>query len=287
VYYHSNILFLHPVAIMKLQVLFGLSAISMAVAAPSYRVPVSSKRLQATLKTENLMKRARQLEAFSLLTPEKNRVFGSPGHNATVNYIYDTLVKTGKYDVTLQPFVETYSQGTADLTVNGEDIDASYFTYIKTSKVEGSLVAVRGLGCELADYPTELKGNIAIVERGVCPFANKSNFAFQAGAVGAIIYNNGNGSIAGRVNSTGDFVPTAGIQRVPGLALIEKLKAGEALKATLEVNAFTENRTTYNVFAQTKDGDQNNVLAVGSHTDSVSAFRRDVLSGHGRLDRQR
>lgn len=41
------------------------------------------------------------------------------------------------------------------------------------------------------------------------------------------------------------------------------------MEATLVVDAVTENRTTYNVIAQTKCGDKNNVLMLGGHTDSV------------------
>jgi carboxypeptidase Q len=47
-------------------------------------------------------------------------------------------------------------------------------------------------------------------------------------------------------------------------------EAGET-EALLQVESIIENRTTYNVIAQTIGGDQNNVLAVGAHSDSVFA----------------
>jgi Zn-dependent M28 family amino/carboxypeptidase len=39
----------------------------------------------------------------------------------------------------------------------------------------------------------------------------------------------------------------------------------------LDVDAISENRTTWNVIAETKGGDHNNVLMLGGHTDSVFA----------------
>jgi len=41
--------------------------------------------------------------------------------------------------------------------------------------------------------------------------------------------------------------------------------------ATLSVNAIRENRTNYNVIAETKQGDHGNILMLGGHTDSVFA----------------
>jgi carboxypeptidase Q len=47
--------------------------------------------------------------------------------------------------------------------------------------------------------------------------------------------------------------------------------AAGAVTGELTVNSILENRTTANVIAETKEGDHNNVLALGGHLDSVAA----------------
>ncbi len=47
-------------------------------------------------------------------------------------------------------------------------------------------------GCEAGDYASFTPGHIALVQRGTCAFADKANNAVVAGAVGMIIFNQGN-----------------------------------------------------------------------------------------------
>lgn len=103
----------------------------------------------------------------------------------------------------------------------------------------------------------------------------KTAFAGASGAVGAIIYNNIAGSVSGGTLSSperpqGPYVPVASISQADGLTLLADIAAGP-VTATLTVFSVMETRTTHNVFAQTKSGDQNNVVVAGGHTDSVGA----------------
>ncbi len=101
------------------------------------------------LLRSNLLAKSKTLEGFAYATPERNRVFGSPGHNATVNYLYDQIAALGDYyDVELQPFVELYTDGTATLKVNGVDQEAGLFTYSPSGKFTQPLVSVSNFGCE-------------------------------------------------------------------------------------------------------------------------------------------
>lgn len=109
-----------------------------------------------------------------------------------------------------------------------------------------------------------------MIKRGTCTFAQKATNAKAAGAAGAVIYNHINGTLSGTLGGVGSYPPTVGISNEIGLALLSKLAAG-TVQATLNVDAVTENRTTYNVIAETKCGDKNNVLMLGGHTDSVFA----------------
>ena len=55
-------------------------------------------------------------------------------------------------------------------------------------------------GCEPADYPPEIAGNIGLVIRGPCDFGTKSALAGAAGAVGLVIYNNLEGGGVGSLS---------------------------------------------------------------------------------------
>ena len=64
----------------------------------------------------------------------------------------------------------------------------------------------------------------------------------------------------------GPFQPAAGVSDTVGATLLSLLAAGP-VTASLSIDL--SDVTSYNVIAQTKGGDQNNVLHVGGHSDSV------------------
>ncbi|PSK60738.1 Leucine aminopeptidase 1 [Elsinoe australis] len=236
---------------------------------------VDSRRLQANIKENALLRRSKQLEDIAYASPERNRVFGSIGHNATTKYLFDTIAELDRYyTVEYQYFVETYSGGNATLSVNNQSQPAALFTYAPNGAVNAPLVAVNNLGCNASDYPAEVAGNVALISRGSCEFGLKAALAGSAGAAGAVIYNNINGTLSGTLGAVsrpeGQYPPTAGVSLQVGQTLLSLVQQGGAL-ADLNVNAIIENRTTQNVIAQTKQGDPNNVLVIGGHSDSVAA----------------
>ncbi len=110
--------------------------------------------LRRVLLRSNLLAKSKILEGFAYATPERNRVFGGTGHNATVNYLYDQVAALGGYyDVKFQPFVETYSAGNATVKVAGADQDAQLFTYSPSGKFTEPLVAVANFGCNAVRKP--------------------------------------------------------------------------------------------------------------------------------------
>ncbi|PNS20312.1 Leucine aminopeptidase 1 [Sphaceloma murrayae] len=236
---------------------------------------VDSRRLQADIKQRALLRRSQKLQEIAYASPERNRVFGSVGHNATTKYLFDTIAELERYyTVEYQYFVETFSGGDATLSVNNASQPAALFTYAPNGKVTAPLVAVSNLGCNATDYPAEVAGNVALISRGSCEFGLKAALAGAAGASGAVIYNNINGTLSGTLGSVsrpeGPYPPTAGVSLQTGQTLLSFIQQGGAT-ADLNVNAILENRTTQNVIAQTKQGDQNNVLVIGGHSDSVQA----------------
>ena len=123
------------------------------------------------------------------------------------------------------------------------------------------------------DYPSDVNGNVALISRGSCEFGLKSVNAGLAGAVGAIIYNNVPGNLSGTLGEArpeGPYVPTAGITQALGAELINNTTSQNiAPSAQIDVVSQVANRSTFNVLAQSRTGDQDNVLMLGAHADSV------------------
>lgn len=230
---------------------------------------VSSEKIQELINIDDLLAGSNKFQSIAKAN-DGNRAFGGPGHKATVDYIFDTLSATNYYTVTKQSFVAPFSAGSAKLTSAGSDVPAKIMTYTPGGTVEGSFVKVANLGCNAEDYPAEVAGNIALISRGECTFAAKSLGAKAAGAGGAVIYNNvDDGTLSGTLGEQSDkYAPVVGITKAAGETIITALANGP-VQGKLVVNSIMENRTTHNVIAETKEGDHENVLVVGGHTDSV------------------
>jgi len=230
---------------------------------------VTSEALQDKITLKKLLAGSNKLQEFAD-NNGGNRAFGSGGHNATVDYIVKTLEKTGYYDVYKQPLSEIFSTGKGTVAINGEPIEHVIMTYSPSGSVTGPLVAANNLGCTPEDYPAEVAGNVALVSRGTCSFGEKSVAAKAAGAVGVLCYNNMEGGISGTLGSAyGDYAAITGISGEKGAELLALLEQGP-VSVDYQIDAIVETRTTYNVIAETKGGDHDNVLILGGHTDSVA-----------------
>jgi hypothetical protein len=151
----------------------------------------------------------------------------------------------GYWTVTKQPFVELFTAATVKLTVGGEDLKADYLTYGPSAdNVKGNLVSVASVGCNAADYPADVSGNVALISRGECTFAIKAAAAKTAGATAAIIYNNlPLQALAGTLGGDGDYAPVVGVTQEIGNDLLAKV----GTEATIFIDTIRENRTNYNV----------------------------------------
>ncbi|KAF1937183.1 aminopeptidase-like protein Y [Clathrospora elynae] len=231
---------------------------------------VTPKELIKLIKLEDLLAGSQQLQTFAD-EAGGNRAFGSTGHNATTEWLYQTLKKTGYYNVYKQPFVELFTAATTKFTAGGEDVKVDYMTFGPSGDITGNLVKVNNLGCDVLDFPTEVTDQIALISRGTCNFAVKAANAKLAGAAGAAIYNNVPlQALSGTLGAEGDYAPVVGMTQEAGVGLLSQIGNG-TVSATLLVDAIRENRTNYNVIAESKQGDHNNVLMLGGHTDSVFA----------------
>ncbi|KAH8821348.1 putative leucine aminopeptidase 2 [Xylogone sp. PMI_703] len=261
---------------MKLSIalsVIGISATCLAVptGAEKRALPlVESNKLRRVLLRSELLAKAQTLEGFAYSTPQRNRVIGSPGHEATINWVVDSLKALDYYNVTTQLF--TVPLGTSSFTAGGVTYESILMTFTPAGNPVAPLVAVPNLGCEASDYSADVAGAIALVSRGSCDFGLKSAFAGAAGAVGVVIYNNVVGPLSGTLGQEtrpeGPYPPTSGISQADGLALLDALGAGPV---AADLNIILTDTPTYNVIAETRGGDHENVLHVGAHSDSVDA----------------
>ncbi len=94
------------------------------------------------------MRHAQSLLDIAYATPARNRVFGSEGHQGTLDYIQDQLeALDGYYDVQVQPFVEPYSYGNARCAVNDVLQKVTAIAYSPSGNITGPVVVVKNSGC--------------------------------------------------------------------------------------------------------------------------------------------
>jgi Zn-dependent M28 family amino/carboxypeptidase len=207
------------------------------------------------------------------------RASGTPGYEQSVNYIVAQMTAAG-YDVTLDPFDFVYVPLPTLQQI--APMAASYETGAFTGTGHGSVTApVTAVdlnlvpprdpvtsGCEAADFAGFPAGHIALVQRGTCAFADKVANAQAAGASAVIIFNQGNtpdrsGLIIGTLAPFAAGIPVVGASYDDGVALAQ---AGSTASITVQA---PQNITQYNVIAESRSGDANNVVMVGAHLDSV------------------
>ena len=202
-----------------------------------------------------------------------NRALGTPGYDASVQYVADALrgrgfdVQTPEFEVRL-PFAEK-----PELTVGGATIAAKPLEWTVGTPpqgVTGPLVAARvedSPGCTASDYDgLPVAGAVVLVDRGACQFSVKQAAAAERGAVAMIVANNVDGDEMGGTLGKGTDVkiPAVSVTKASGARL--RAEPGDT---TLRLDAGVRTERTRNVIAQTKTGSTTDVVMVGAHLDSV------------------
>ena len=225
----------------------------------------------------------------------------TPGYTASVAYVRERMKKAGlKVKVVdfnmpewvetappefqqLTPTAKTYRPGT-EADDDSAAVDYITFEFSPTAEVTRPVVPVNDLvipspatdtsnaGCEAADFPAATRGAISLIQRGTCPFTQKLANAQTAGAVGVILFNEGNS--AARMNAGFRSGPTD--LAIP--AVFASYAVGEELGARrpnptvrLKTNGVNEDRFFPQVVAETKHGSSKHMVLAGAHLDSVPA----------------
>ena len=221
-----------------------------------------------------------------------NRAVGTPGYDASVAYIAARAEAAG-YDVTLDEFtyVAAFSEGSPPVLeetapepqvfVAGFDGDFVSFTGAGdvTAAVQGVDLVLPPApvpntstsGCEPEDFAGFVPGNIALLQRGTCPYVQKAALAQDAGASALIIFNEGQpGRTAVPDNlplgAEGVHIPGVGTSLAVGVDLNDP---GTVARVKTEV--LEELDESVNVIAETPGGDPSRTVVIGAHLDSVPA----------------
>jgi Zn-dependent M28 family amino/carboxypeptidase len=246
---------------------------------------ISPKKLAKEVTLPGLLRHLFAFQAIASLN-DGNRASGGPGYDRSADYVA-LLMRLAGYRVTRQPFEFNFCQDTGSSfaqtaptpTTYVDQVDYDVMDCSGNGTATGLVVPVdlqlatpntSTSGCEAADF-VGVAGNIALLQRGTCPFGQKVTNAQAAGAIGAIVMNQGNtpgpdrqdlffGTLGNPVG-----IPAVSISYPRGVAF-----AGTAnLNVTITTETIAEVRSTSNVIAESRHGDPNNVVMVGAHLDSV------------------
>ncbi|MFI6170505.1 M28 family metallopeptidase [Nocardia sp. NPDC051052] len=272
-------------------------ALSLTLVGTAHADPAPPERqLADSVQAPNIK---RHLQEFQKIADANGgtRASGTPGFDKSRDYVAGKLRGAG-YQVTVQQFDFPFFQekSTAAMAQISPDAktykptapgssefgDFATLTYSGSGNAQGTIQAVdltlpptpqpsSTSGCEAQDFAGFTAGNIALVQRGTCPFADKARNAQTAGASAVIIFNEGQpgrtDTFTGTLGGPGFTVPVVGTSFAIGQELIAKPNTVVRLKTDTE----SSTRTTNNIIAETKRGNADKVVMAGAHLDSVLA----------------
>ena len=201
------------------------------------------------------------------------RAVGTPGYDASVDYVVNTLRSSG-FDVQTPEFsARVFHAEKPVVSVAGRAVEAHALEFslgTGPDGVSGPLVSAPGgdrQGCAASDYDSlPVPGAAVLVDRGTCPFAQKEAAAAQRGAVAMIVADNVDEQAMGGTlgGSTDVKIPVVSVTRSVGVQL--RAQPGPV---TIKLAASSKSFKARNVIAQTKTGSPADVVMAGAHLDSV------------------
>lgn len=201
------------------------------------------------------------------------RAVGTPGYDASVDYVVKTLKDNG-FDVQTPEFrALAFHADPGSVTAGGATVEAHALMFSRSTPPDGvsgpllALSAEHSQGCNVEDYDgLPVLGAVVVVDRGTCRFSQKENVAVRRGAVAMIVVDNVlEDQMSGDLGENTDVkIPVVGVNKFDGGQL--RAKRGPA---TVTLKAETKNIHAKNIIAQTKTGSTSDVVMAGAHLDSV------------------
>ena len=223
-----------------------------------------------------------------------NRAAGTAGYDASVDYIVERAQAAG-YEVSLDEFtyVEAFTEGSAPVLeetapepqvfVAGSRpaFDGDFVSFTGSGDVTAPVQGVDLVlppsadpntstsGCEVEDFAGFVAGNIALIQRGTCPYVQKAAMAQEAGASAIILFNEGQPGRTAVPNNLplgaeGVHIPGVGTSFAVGVDLNDP---GTVARVKTEV--LEDLGESVNVVAETPGGDPSRTVVIGAHLDSV------------------
>ena len=184
------------------------------------------------------------------------------------------------YETTLQEFT-VGPLPRSELTITSDSGSENTWSYPMGKSHEGSASgALRFVGMAFEeDIPAEgLEGLVALIERGEITFEEKVQRVAEAGAVGAVVFNNRPGRFYGDLRNQ-STIPAVSISRDDGRDLLDLLEDGE-VKAQVTVKSVT--LPSRNIIAEMPASTATGkTVVIGAHYDTVpdSPGANDNASG--------
>jgi Zn-dependent M28 family amino/carboxypeptidase len=285
------------------------TVVSTVVATANAAVPTDTTELREAVTADAIMDHLAELQKIAD-NNDGTRASGTAGYDASVDYIEDLLLAAG-YEVTRQDFLfnrfselsePVFEQVSPNQVTYVPNEDFITMDYSGSGDVTASLQAVdlvlppgatastSNSGCEIEDFADFVEGNIALIQRGTCDFSVKAHNAFLSGAVGVVIFNEGQEgrteTLAGTLGfEFSDELPVIGTSFEIGNELATLLAAGEVIIHLATDTLIELDVPTQNLIAETPTGNDDRVVMAGAHLDSVPAGPgiQDNGSGSGAL----
>lgn len=270
-----------------------LSAVPAATTAPG----TNSTALRNAVTVAGIMGHENALQAIATAN-NGTRAGGTPGYDASLQYVKSQLEATGYYNVTVQSFLYDTFREIAPPVFDRLSPAPESFTspedfitmdYSDTGDVTGTLVATNDIvippgaeastsnsGCEAADFTpaSTTEPQVALIQRGTCDFHIKAENAEAAGYDAAIIFNEGqpgrDETLAGTLTVDDlSTIPVIGTSFAIGEELYNQVNAGTVRVRVATTTEIRRNVPTANLLATTKTGRVDRQVVVGAHLDSV------------------
>ncbi|CAN5872578.1 M28 family metallopeptidase [soil metagenome] len=242
---------------------------------PHAEAPAASQygsALRQKVTTDAMMAHLQKLQDIADAN-DGTRAIGTPGFDASVDYVAGELRAKG-FDVQTPQFdVKVFDAKPGTITIGGSTFTARALEYTvgaATVGVTAPLVPARvedSPGCSPSDYDgLPVAGAVVLVDRGVCPFSQKMAAVAGRGAVAMVVADNVDEKTMGGTlgESTVVKIPVVSVTKADGAEL--RAKSGQV---TVKIEATTRDIIARNVVAQTKTGSAENVVMAGAHLDSV------------------
>ncbi len=277
-----------PISIIQIAVM-SMLAMFVSVSLVSSAVKVDTSALREAVTVEGVRAHQQALQEIADANGG-TRTSGFGGYDDSAEYVIEQMLAAG-YEVIEQPFDFPFFQELEPAELKQIAPNPTVYPYFDVAGFatmdysgSGDVTAIaEGVdlilppapdpntstsGCEDSDFDNFTPGYIAIIQRGTCSFALKAQNAEAAGAVGVIIFNEGQpgrtDAFLGTLGGPGATVPVVGAAFDVGV----ELAAGD-VTVGMFVNAESEIHSTTNVIAETPGGRDDRVVVVGAHLDSV------------------